>query len=161
MFYLSVISVEIGNVYIASSSKGLVKVSLDTGEFHNWLKSCGEEYMWNDSKNEPAISQLTDYFKGRLREFDLKLDLDATDFQMSVYKALMEVPYGHVVSYKDIALKVNKPGAFRAVGGAVHRNPLPVIVPCHRVICSDGTIGGFAYDIEIKRKLLRIEGVIL
>ncbi|SHE40021.1 methylated-DNA-[protein]-cysteine S-methyltransferase [Caldanaerobius fijiensis DSM 17918] len=161
MFFISTMETVIGKIYIASSSKGLSKISFDSDEFRKWLEGRGKEWKYDESKNLEVARQLNDYFNGALKKFEVDLDIVTTDFQRSVYDVLMKVPYGQLVSYKDIAVSIHCPRACRAVGGAVHRNPVPIIVPCHRVINSNGTIGGFAYDIDLKKKLLRIEGVVL
>lgn len=161
MFFISTMDSVLGKIYIASSSKGLSKISFDSDEFRKWLEGAGKEWEYDESKNLEVTRQLNDYFNGALKKFEVDLDIVTTDFQRSVYDVLMKVPYGQLVSYKDIAVSIDCPRACRAVGGAVHRNPVPIIVPCHRVINSNGTIGGFAYDIELKKKLLRIEGVVL
>lgn len=161
MFFISTIDTVIGKIYIASSSKGLSRISFDSDEFRKWLEGTGKEWKYDESKNLEVARQLNNYFNGALKKFEVNLDIVVTDFQRSVYDALMKVPYGQLVSYKDIAVSIHCPRACRAVGGAVHRNPVPIIVPCHRVINSNGTIGGFAYDIDLKKKLLRIEGVVL
>lgn len=104
--------------------------------------------------------QLLEYFEGKRKTFD-KLDLldpKGTDFQKSVWQALLKIPYGKTSSYKEIAKSLRKPRATQAVGTAVAKNPFLIIIPCHRVIKADGSLGGFAYGREIKRKLLKIEG---
>ena len=83
---------------------------------------------------------------------------EGTDFQKSVWQALLKIPYGKTSSYKELANEIGKPKAMRAVGTAVGKNPFLIIVPCHRVIKNDGSLGGFAYGSEIKKKLLKIEG---
>ena len=105
-----------------------------------------------------ASTQLAEYFAGERREFGLELAPYGTEFQLRVWRALSEIPYGAVRSYADVARAVGRPGAARAVGGAVGSNPLPIVIPCHRVIASDGTIGGFSGGLAIKHRLLAIEG---
>lgn len=106
---------------------------------------------------------LDDYFKGTKKPFPWKLVklTTGTEFEKKVWKELWKIPYGKTVSYKDIARKVGSPKAVRAVGQANKKNPFPIIIPCHRVIASDGSLGGYAYGVEMKIKLLRLEGVIL
>ncbi|MFE7119255.1 methylated-DNA--[protein]-cysteine S-methyltransferase, partial [Streptomyces sp. NPDC057654] len=106
--------------------------------------------------------QLVAYFDGRLRTFTVPLDWSlATGFNRRVLRALAaHVPYGTVVGYQDLARRVGEPGAARAVGTAMGANPLPVVVPCHRVIGSDGGLGGFGGGLEVKRALLALEGVL-
>jgi len=106
----------------------------------------------------PVIEQLEQYFAGERREFDLKLDLRGSDFQRDVWSALLEIPYGETATYGEIAERVGRPGKARAVGRANGSNPVAVIVPCHRVIGSDGTLTGYGGGIERKRRLLDLEG---
>jgi methylated-DNA-[protein]-cysteine S-methyltransferase len=106
-----------------------------------------------------AARQLEEYFAGRRRSFDLPLaEVKATDFQRDVWAALSEISYGEVRTYGDVALRVERPRASRAVGNANHVNPYPIIVPCHRVVASTG-LGGYGGGEEVKRYLLGIEGV--
>lgn len=103
--------------------------------------------------------QLGEYFAGSLRRFDLPLAPRGTDFQRRVWAALEEIPYGETCSYGDLAREVGRAGGARAVGQANRNNPIGVIVPCHRVIAADGTLGGYAGGLERKRRLLALEGV--
>lgn len=103
--------------------------------------------------------QLAEYFAGKRRRFELELAPSGTVFQRRVWKALTEIPYGQVVSYGEIARRIGLPGAARAVGQANGANPIPIVIPCHRVIAADGTIGGFSSGLDIKRRLLGIEQV--
>ena len=105
-----------------------------------------------------AAAQLEEYFAGKRADFDVDLHVAATDFQVDVWSALMTVPYGQVVTYQDIARAVGRPRAFRAVGNANGKNPFPVIVPCHRIVASNG-LGGYAGGLSVKRALLALEGV--
>ena len=104
-----------------------------------------------------ARQQLTEYFAGERREFDLPLKLSGTEFQMSVLHALQQIPYGETTSYSDIAERIGRPKAVRAVGAANGRNPIPIIVPCHRVIGSHGDLTGFGGGLDTKEALLRLE----
>ncbi|MAS87279.1 MAG: hypothetical protein CMH30_04795 [Micavibrio sp.] len=105
-----------------------------------------------------AIDQLQEYFSGQRQVFDLPLSPEGTAFQQQVWKALQTIKFGKVLSYKALAKKVKNEKAFRAVGSANGKNPLPVIIPCHRVIAADGTIGGYSGGLAIKRILLDLEG---
>ena len=105
-----------------------------------------------------TIRQLEDYFAGRRRDFDLPLSPQGTAFQKKVWNALLNVKYGRTASYADIARSIGNPGGVRAVGLANGRNPIPVIIPCHRVIGSNGTLTGYGGGLDIKRKLLDLEG---
>ena len=108
-----------------------------------------------------CVEQLDAYFAGQLTEFDLPLVYSGTDFQQQVMHALRGIPYGETCSYGEMAKKLGREGAARAVGSANRRNPLPIIVPCHRVIGANGDLTGFAGGLDIKRKLLTIEGAAL
>jgi len=104
--------------------------------------------------------QILEYLSGTRKNFDHLdlLDLGGTDFQKSVWRALLEIPYGQTFSYKQIANLIGNPKAVRAVGTACGNNPFLIIIPCHRIVKSDGSLGGFAYGSEIKKKLLKLEG---
>ncbi len=105
-----------------------------------------------------AVGQLRDYFAGKRRTFDLPLDLRGTPFQVQVWKALTDIPFGEARSYKDIAERIGSPKAVRAVGGANNRNPVPIVVPCHRVIGASGAMVGYGGGLHIKTFLLQHEG---
>lgn len=111
--------------------------------------------------NRDAVAQLFEYFSGSRRQFDLPLDLRGTAFQLAVWEKLLGVPYGETISYGELALEIGKPTAARAVGAAVGANPIPIIVPCHRVIGKTGGLVGFGGGLDLKRRLLALEGVIL
>ena len=104
-----------------------------------------------------ACIQLNEYFSGKRRKFDLPLSIKGTPFQQAVWKQLQEIPYGETISYSQLAKSVNNPKACRAVGSANGKNPIPIIIPCHRVISSNGRLGGFACGIDIKVWLLELE----
>jgi len=103
------------------------------------------------------IRQLDLYFQGRLKQFSLKLAPQGTPFQLDVLRALQEVPYGETISYAGLAQRIGRPNASRAVGAANARNPLPIVIPCHRVIGSNGSLVGFGGGLEIKKRLLDLE----
>jgi methylated-DNA-[protein]-cysteine S-methyltransferase len=104
------------------------------------------------------VRELEEYFAGERRAFSFALDLRGTDFQLACWRALRVIPYGETRSYGDIARAVGKPQGFRAVGMANNRNPVAIVVPCHRVIGSDGTLCGYGGGLDVKRKLLELEG---
>ncbi len=108
-----------------------------------------------------ASLQFHEYFAGGRRQFDIPLHLQGTPFQMKVWNALLEVPFGSTVSYGELAGRINRKNAVRAVGAAVGRNPVSVIVPCHRVIGSGGSLTGYAGGLQRKRALLDLEGAVL
>ncbi|MNI75356.1 Methylated-DNA--protein-cysteine methyltransferase [compost metagenome] len=104
-----------------------------------------------------ASQQLKEYFAGERRQFDLRLDLQGSEFQRKVWNALLTIPYVETASYKDIAEMIGQPKAVRAVGGANNKNPIPIIVPCHRVIGSNGSLVGYGGGLSIKESLLSLE----
>ncbi len=106
---------------------------------------------------DKANTQLQEYFSGERTTFDLPLRPEGTEFMHAVWQALVDIPYGTTVSYKDIAKKIDRPKAYRAVGMANNRNPLPIFIPCHRVIAANGTMCGYGAGIPIKEYLLRLE----
>ncbi len=111
----------------------------------------------DDPTLEAAAEQLREYFAGDRREFDVPLDLRGTDFQKDAWRALATVPYGETRSYGEQADAIGRPGAFRAVGAANGRNPVPIVLPCHRIVGADGSLTGFAGGIGTKRRLLDLE----
>jgi methylated-DNA-[protein]-cysteine S-methyltransferase len=106
-----------------------------------------------------VVSQLRAYFAGELSDFDLPLAMQGSPFERKVWSALCKIPYGKTVSYGHIASKIGQPKACRAVGLANGKNPIPIIVPCHRVIGANGSLTGYGGGLDLKRKLLRLEGV--
>ncbi|MDR0444493.1 MAG: methylated-DNA--[protein]-cysteine S-methyltransferase [Treponema sp.] len=104
-----------------------------------------------------AAAQLAEYFNGKRKKFDLPLDLQGTDFQITVWESLQQIPFGETRSYGEIAAMTGNPKASRAVGMANNRNPIAIIIPCHRVIGSNGSLTGYAGGIELKRQLLELE----
>lgn len=148
----------IGRLTLIASPKGLAAI-LFPGETLNRtrFKESGEDKQNVDLKE--AERQLTEYFLGKRRQFTLELDSSGTDFQMKVWKGLASIPYGETRSYGEIAKVIGQPKACRAVGAANGRNPIPIVVPCHRVIGSTGKLTGFGGGLAIKAKLLEIEGI--
>lgn len=115
--------------------------------------------------NENAISkkvkkELLEYFEGNRKSFDIPIKLSGTDFRMKVWNELLKIPYGNTISYKELARRVGNEKAVRAVGGANHNNPIWIIVPCHRVIGSNGSLTGYGGGIEMKKRLLELEGAL-
>jgi len=105
----------------------------------------------------PYLRELNEYFAGERRDFSLPLDLRGTDFQLKCWHALLAIPYGETRSYRDIAQAIGHPHAYRAVGMSNNRNPVAIVVPCHRVIASSGSLCGYGGGLDLKRKLLEME----
>jgi len=127
-------------------------------EFPNRQNSHPTGIEQSDPVLDLAAAQLREYFTGVRRQFDLPLAAGGTAFQQRVWRALGNIPYGELRSYSDIARALENDKAVRAVGAANGRNPIPIVVPCHRVIGSDGSLTGFAGGLEVKRALLTLEG---
>ena len=157
-----------GPLFLAASSKGLVALEFDArlpGQQTirpnpRDLRSEKNGFAFDESPGamQAYVRQLEEYFAGKRRVFDCPLDLRGTDFQISCWNALLAIPYGETRSYADIARAVGKPNAFRAVGMANNRNPIAIVVPCHRVIASDGGLCGYGGGLDVKKKLLELEG---
>ena len=150
----------LGPLILAASPKGLAGIWFDD------QRHLPEVRGWARRDDQPLLrltaTQLAEYFAGKRQQFELPLDLDAgTAFQQAVWRALLTIASGHVSSYGAIGRQIGKPAAVRAVGAAVGRNPLGVVVPCHRVLGSDGSLTGYAGGLERKVALLRLEGVLL
>ena len=114
----------------------------------------------HDSVND-AVTQLEEYCDGSRRDFDLPLDLQGTEFQVAAWRALADIPYGHTASYGQQAASIGRPKAVRAIGGANGRNPVAIVLPCHRIVGADGSLTGFGGGIEVKKWLLDHEQSIL
>jgi methylated-DNA-[protein]-cysteine S-methyltransferase len=144
----------IGELLLAGDGDALSLVSFPEGSMR---RDPEPDWIYNEKPFEAARQQLTEYFAGERREFDLPLKLGGTEFQLSVLHALQQIPYGETTSYSDIAERIGRPKAVRAVGAANGRNPIPIIVPCHRVIGSHGDLTGFGGGLDTKEALLRLE----
>jgi O-6-methylguanine DNA methyltransferase len=152
----------IGTLRVASTERGLAYVELPFASgrgLSGWLRRCVPDARCADgfAPNRPAIGQLLEYLEGKRVGFELALDLRGTPFQRAVWAALQEIPYGETRSYAEIARRVGQPNAVRAVGAANGANPVALVVPCHRVIASDGKLGGYGGGLRLKGKLLAME----
>tara|TARA_R110001592_G_scaffold295594_2_gene565675 strand:+ start:23505 stop:23996 length:492 start_codon:yes stop_codon:yes gene_type:complete len=143
----------IGRLRLLSTGSHLAAI-----EFAHQHSDAGDDSCITDPVLKSSARQLQEYFAGQRTSFDLPLAPRGTDFQRLVWSALSAIPWGAVRSYADIARAIGRPKAVRAVGAANGRNPLPIVVPCHRVIGSDGSLTGFAGGLDMKRKLLQLEG---
>lgn len=144
----------VGELLLVASDVGLRAVLWpddDRLSFDDDLVECDHPIL------EAAETQLAEYFAGERTEFDLPLDPQGTDFQVATWKALADIPYGETATYGEQAERIGRPSAVRAVGAANGRNPLSIVLPCHRVIGADGSLTGFAGGIEAKRTLLDLE----
>jgi O-6-methylguanine DNA methyltransferase len=157
--YYAKIDSPIGPLNLAVSEIGLVALEFDRGHFP---PANGKKISWKNSPEriKPYARELHEYFSGKRRDFTFELDLRGTPFQMQCWRALLTIPYGETRTYADIARAIKNPQAFRAVGLANNRNPIAIIVPCHRVIASDGTLCGYGGGLDVKRRLLELEGAL-
>ena len=145
-----------GPLIVAVSEKGLVALEFDRGKFPS-SRDKKLTFELSEKKTRPYTRELTEYFSGKRREFSFPLDLRGTPFQLSCWRALLKIPYGETRTYADIARSVGQPQAFRAVGMANNRNPIAIIIPCHRVIGADGRLVGYGGGLDRKRYLLDLE----
>jgi len=145
----------VGPLFLAASTKGLVRL-----EFDGRVQKLNPRTIHlHESKSAfaPYLRELNDYFAGERREFSFPLDLRGTEFQLACWQELLEIPYGETRSYRDLAEGIGHPHAYRAVGMSNNRNPVAIVVPCHRVIASSGSLCGYGGGLDIKRKLLDLE----
>ncbi len=156
--YYSRMESPIGPLVIGVSDDGLALIEWDRGDFPESRLAKTAHWEESEERTAQARRELREYFSGKRRIFDVKLDLRGTEFQKKCWRALLKIPYGQTRTYAQIAKAVGCPRGFRAVGMANHDNPVPIIVPCHRVLASDGTLGGYGGGLEVKRKLLELEG---
>jgi methylated-DNA-[protein]-cysteine S-methyltransferase len=152
--YYSWFASPIGCLLLAGSSAGLRLVSFAAGKR---ARSVDPKWQLDSSAFLEVVDQLQSYFAGERTNFDLPLLLEGTDFQKKVWTALQQIPYGETISYKKLAETVGSPKAVRAVGAANGANPIPIIIPCHRVIGHDGSLTGFGGGLALKKQLLELE----
>ena len=150
----------VGPLLLAGDGRSLRLVYFQTGPHAHGgapARRAGADWIEDAKPFRTVLAQLGEYFAARRREFDLPLAPEGTPFQRAVWQALTRIPYGETVSYSELARRIGRPQASRAVGLANGANPLPIIVPCHRVIGADGSLTGFGGGLDIKRKLLALE----
>jgi O-6-methylguanine DNA methyltransferase len=160
IYYSSFDSHLLKKVFVASTVRGVCMVDFLKSE-KVFLRRLKERFpgkvIRSDRKNRNVLNQLKEYLRGELQRFDCKLDFKGTPFQKRVWSALAKIPYGQTRSYKEIARAIGHPRAFRAVGNANGQNSMPLIIPCHRVIESNGGLGGFGHGVQVKKELLGFE----
>ncbi|MBT8081856.1 MAG: methylated-DNA--[protein]-cysteine S-methyltransferase [Gammaproteobacteria bacterium] len=152
--YYCYLDTPIGELLLAGETDGLAMIGFPKGSMR---REPEPDWIFNEKPLAAACTQLREYFAGERREFDLPLKLTGTEFQVSVLEALQGIPYGETASYGEIARRIGRPKAVRAVGAANGRNPLPIVVPCHRVIGVTGDLTGFGGGLDTKEALLRLE----
>ncbi|MNO42913.1 Methylated-DNA--protein-cysteine methyltransferase, inducible [compost metagenome] len=160
--YWTLLAYKDWSFYIAASENGLSYVGSQEkpfDEMSNWIRRRfpDSELVQDDEKMAPYVKELIEYLQGKRQMFTIPFDYRGTPFQLAVWKALGEIPYGQTWSYSDIATHIQKPAAVRAVGTAIGANPILITVPCHRVIGKNGTLTGYRGGLEMKTKLLHLE----
>ncbi len=147
----------IGSIYLYFDESGILGLyfgeNSDRKNFENHYKKAVKV----DIKDYNYHSEILKYLGGELKTFDLPFTLKGSSFQMKVWNALLNIGYGELKTYKDIAIEIGSPKAYRAVGGALNKNPISIIVPCHRIIGSGGALVGFGGGLDVKEKLLQLE----
>ena len=162
MLFYSYMETPVGQILIGSSEIGVARIMLPEREKSDLISRLKADFpestLINDEKKNLTVrEQLQKYFNCTLTEFSVPLDLHGTDFQKSVWHKVAKVPYGHTRSYGDIARSIGHPKAYRAVGAAMRDNPIPIIIPCHRIIGSNGSLTGFRGGLPMKKRLLQLE----
>ena len=152
--YYCYLDTPIGELLLAGENDALSMIGFPKGSMRRDPEA---DWIYNEKPLANARRQLKEYFAGRRKDFDLSVKLNGTEFQVNVLKALQEIPYGETVSYGEIAKRIGRPKAVRAVGAANGRNPIPIVVPCHRVIGKSGDLTGFGGGLDTKEALLRLE----
>ena len=152
--YYCYLNTPIGDLLLAGDDEALSLVGFPKGKMRH---DPDADWTYNEKPFATARQQLQEYFAGERRSFDLALNLSGTEFQVRVLEELQCIPYGETRSYSDIAKEIGRPKAMRAVGAANGRNPIPIIIPCHRVIGSGGALTGFGGGLDTKEALLRLE----
>jgi methylated-DNA-[protein]-cysteine S-methyltransferase len=154
----------VGPLLVAASERGLCRIAFDPepeAELERLARVAGPRVLRAPSALTRVRRELDEYFNGRRRAFDLEVDTAAlAAFQRAVLTELAHVPYGETATYGGLAARIGKPRAARAVGGALNRNPIPIVLPCHRVVGAGGSLVGYAGGLERKRALLALEGAI-
>ncbi|MDD2715298.1 MAG: methylated-DNA--[protein]-cysteine S-methyltransferase [Candidatus Wallbacteria bacterium] len=165
--YYSIFQSRIGSIFIAATDKGLCRLYFPSSPelLREVRTDFNCELVPDEKRLAPVKEQILKYLSGKLRTFDCRIDfITGTDFQKKVWQALLEIPYGETRTYRWVAERIGCPKGFRAVGGANNRNPISLIVPCHRVIGADGSMTGYAGPSEancrLKRELLEMEGAL-
>jgi methylated-DNA-[protein]-cysteine S-methyltransferase len=155
-----VVDSPVGELRIATTDRGLCRISYFGEDFEESLaQQFGSRVL--RAPVDDVRRELDEYFEGRRHSFDLPIDLRVAPFHAQVLQELARVPYGHTDTYGSLAAKAGKPGAARAVGTVMNRNPIPIVLPCHRIVGANGALTGYAGGLEVKRRLLELEGAML
>ena len=172
-FHSTIVRSPVGQLFLAASDRGLVALEFDARLPSQQTirpnprdlrverqKGASVHFEESQAAMRAYVRELEEYFAGERRQFSFPLDLRGTDCQLACWRALLAIPYGETRTYGDIARAIGRPRGFRAVGMANNRNPVAIVVPCHRVIASDGTLCGYGGGLDVKRRLLELEGAL-
>ncbi|OAB45809.1 tRNA epoxyqueuosine(34) reductase QueG [Paenibacillus antarcticus] len=165
IIYYDEITTPIGVLTLCTSVKGICLIEMDSfttkeAVIQQWSRNWAQdaEFIYDGDRLSEAKTQLEQYFAGERKQFDLPIDMRGTLFQLQVWTAVADIPYGETCSYGQLAEAIERPKAVKAVGGATNKNPIPIIVPCHRIIGADNSLAGYVYGHEIRSQLLSLEG---
>jgi methylated-DNA-[protein]-cysteine S-methyltransferase len=147
-------STPVGELLLAGDGTALEVIGFPQGAMR---REPDKDWIFNEKPFAAASHQIDEYFEGGRRHFDVPLRPAGTEFQLRVLEELQKIPYGETASYREVAERIGRPRAVRAVGAANGRNPLPIVIPCHRVIGANGDLTGFGGGLETKKALLRLE----
>lgn len=144
----------IGKIFLFGNNKEILKIFINNSSVClELIKQCNRQ----DNLFIECKKQILEYLAGKRKNFEINIKINGSEFQTKVWNELLNIPYGTLKTYKDVAVNIGHPTASRAVGLAVHNNPLPIIIPCHRVIGSNGKLTGYAYGLELKQFLISLE----
>lgn len=155
--HYSLIESPVGPLLLGVTDEGLAWLGFHRGKFPGGRFS-DAEWIPSETKLKAWTRELKEYFAGKRREFDLPIDLHGTEFQVRCWSELLKIPYGETITYAELSRRVGSLNGFRAVGAANGANPVAVVVPCHRVVASDLTLGGYGGGLPAKELLLKLEG---
>lgn len=155
--YGGIYMLKLGNFGIASDEVGITHIEYLENADESMIDSF--KTLKNNALSEEMAKQLQEYFDKKRQSFDIALSFKGSEFQKRVWQALLQIPYGQTRSYKELAKSIGNEKASRAVGNANNKNPLMIVVPCHRIVGSNKSLVGYAYGLELKKKLLELEGV--
>ena len=163
MINYAIMSSPIGKLLLAKSTRGLNHIIFEHNiqQYETIIGNVfpDQKIIKNDNVLKIEVNQLHEYFSGNRKIFNIKLDMEMPPFYQKVLNIVNKIPYGRYLSYQEVASKAGNPKATRAAGSANARNPVPVIIPCHRVLASGGKLGGYGGGIKIKKSLLKLEGI--
>ena len=145
------------NFDVIASNNGIREILINKDQEANSLNTI-VQISSNDTRVSDVFRQLKEYFNRQRKEFDLQLEIVGTDFQKNVWNELKKIPYGETISYGELAIRMGDKNRMRAVAAANGANPIPIIIPCHRVIGADGSLTGYGGGLDVKQKLLELEG---